>query len=207
MSAVIGAAQTLQQRWRELTPDQRSSFLALIADETSRLANLIGDVLDTSRIESGTFSYTFTDVDMAELVHDTVALAGLGQDEVRVEARMRHPLPAVRGDRERLRQVLTNLVDNAVKYSPSGGEVEVWAYSDDGVLRVDVRDAGPGIAEEDQQLIFEKFGRVGVAGGGAKPGSGLGLFIARSIAEAHGGSLRVRSTPAQGATFTLELPL
>jgi signal transduction histidine kinase len=206
MSAVIGAAQTLQQRWRELTPDQRSSFLALIADETSRLASLIGDVLDTSRIESGTFSYSFSDVDLGELVEESVALAELGQDEVRVRADVRRPVPRVRGDRERLKQVLTNLIDNAVKYSPVGGCVDVAAYANDGAVRVDVRDEGPGIAREDQQLIFEKFGRVTV-GGGAKPGTGLGLFIARSIAEAHGGSLRVRSTPHRGATFTLELPL
>jgi signal transduction histidine kinase len=206
MSAVIGAAQTLQQRWRELTPDQRSSFLSLIADETSRLAGLIGDVLDTSRIESGTFSYSFSDVDLGELVRETVALAEFGQDEVRVRADVRHPVPRVRGDRERLKQVLTNLIDNAVKYSPAGGCVDVFAYSDNGFVRVDVRDEGPGIARDDQQLIFEKFGRVTV-GGGAKPGTGLGLFIARSIAEAHGGSLIVRSAPQLGATFTLELPL
>jgi signal transduction histidine kinase len=206
MSAVIGAAQTLQERWRELTPDQRSAFLALIADETNRLADLIGDVLDTSRIESGTFSYTFTDVDIDELVQDSVALAALGQDEVRVEAAVRRPLPRVRGDRERLKQVLTNLIDNAIKYSPAGGSVEVAASADDGIVRVDVRDEGPGIAREDQQLIFEKFGRVSVSGG-AKSGTGLGLFIARSITEAHGGALRVRSSPSRGSTFTLELPL
>src|SRR5205823_3710925 len=84
MAAVIGAARTLQDRWRELSPDQRTSFLALIGDETSRLASLIGDVLDTSRIEAGTFSYTFSDVDLAELVRDTVASARVGQDEVEV---------------------------------------------------------------------------------------------------------------------------
>ena len=75
MAAVIGAARTLQDRWRELTPAQRTSFLALIGDETNRLATLIGDVLDTSRIEAGTFSYSFTDVDVGELVRDTVATA------------------------------------------------------------------------------------------------------------------------------------
>src|SRR5207244_10671512 len=105
MSAVIGAAQTLQQRWRELTPEQRTSFLALIADETARLADLIGDVLDTSRIESGTFSYSFSDVDIADLVQESVALAEPGTDEVSVQASVRQPLPRVRGDRERLKQV------------------------------------------------------------------------------------------------------
>jgi signal transduction histidine kinase len=206
MAAVVGAARTLQERWRELGPEHRESFLHLIGSETSRLAELIADVLDTSRIEAGTFSYTFTDVDFAALVEQSVAAASLGQDDVRVRAEVRRPIPAVRGDRERLRQVLANLIDNAVKYSRAGDEVEVTAAAENGALLVAVSDRGPGIAREHQKLIFEKFGRASVAGK-AKPGTGLGLFIARSIVEAHGGSLDVSSAPDQGATFTLSLPL
>jgi signal transduction histidine kinase len=206
MAAVIGAARTLQERWRELSADQRQSFLELIGDETSRLADLIGDVLDTSRIEAGTFSFTFTDVDLAELLRDVVSAADLAQDEVRVTAHVNGTLPRVRGDRIRLRQVVQNLVDNAVKYSPTGAEVRVTAGTDDAHVRVAVEDTGPGIPLGDQKLIFDKFGRATVDGG-TKPGTGLGLFIARSIAEAHGGSLDVDSAPAQGSVFTLELPL
>jgi signal transduction histidine kinase len=206
MAAVIGAARTLQDHWRDLSAEQREAFLGLIGEETSRLAELIGDVLDTSRIEAGTFSYTFSDVDLGEVVYGVVTASSLAQDEVHVHADVAGRLPLVRGDRERLRQVLQNLVDNAVKYSPTGGEVVVAASADDGLVRVAVRDRGPGIPLEDQRVIFEKFGRASVAGG-AKPGTGLGLFIARSIAEAHGGSIDVDSTPARGATFTLALPL
>jgi signal transduction histidine kinase len=205
MASVIGTARTLHLRWRELSPEQRESFLALIAHETSRLADLIGDVLDTSRIEAGTFSYSFDDVDLAPLLRDSAAAAERGQDEVPVRAVVHGTLPAVRGDRERLRQVLVNLIDNAVKYSPPGEEVRVEAQSSDGRVVIDVSDSGPGIAPEHQSIIFEKFGRV--KGGPAKPGTGLGLFIARSIAEAHGGSLAVHSGPDQGATFTLSLPV
>jgi signal transduction histidine kinase len=205
MASVIGSARTLQARWRELSPEHRESFLALIADETSRLATLIGDVLDTSRIDAGTFTYTFDEVDMEVLVQESVATAALGQDEVRVRAGVSGPLPLVRGDPERLRQVLGNLIDNAVKYSNAGGDVDVRASSANGLVRVEVRDRGPGIPREQQRLIFEKFGRA--KGRGAKPGTGLGLFIARSIAEAHGGTLEVRSTPGDGATFVLELPV
>src|SRR2546423_1865836 len=140
MAAVIGSARTLQQRWRELSPEQRESFLALIGDETSRLAALVADVLDTSRIDAGTFSYTFTDVDMAELVRESVATGNVGQDEVQVRAEVREPLPGVRGDRERLRQVLTNLIENAIKYSPAGDIVEGRGYADAGGLRGDVGD-------------------------------------------------------------------
>ena len=119
---------------------------------------------------------------------------------------MNGTLPHVRGDRVRLRQIVQNLIDNAVKYSPTGAQVRVVAATDDGHVRVAVEDDGPGIPVADQKLIFEKFGRATVDGG-TKPGTGLGLFIARSIAEAHGGSLEVDSAPAHGSIFTLELPL
>jgi two-component system sensor histidine kinase KdpD len=204
MAAVIGSARTLQQRWRELRPEQREAFLAVIADETTRLSRLIGDVLDTSRIEAGTLGYNFSDVDLVEVVRDSVAAAEIGQDEVRLSHELPTTLPHVRGDAERLRQLIDNLVSNAVKFSQSGTEVSVQAEAVDGHVFVRVRDDGPGVAHEDQRHIFEKFGR---AAGSAKPGSGLGLFLARSFAEAHGGSVTVESRPGQGATFTLALPI
>jgi signal transduction histidine kinase len=204
MAAVIGAARTLEERWRELNADQRAAFLALIADETNRLATLIGDVLDTSRIEAGTFSYHFGEVDVAELVRATVAGFSLHQDEVAVTAYADGDLPAVEGDRERLRQVLRNLLENAVKYSPAGENVDVRARAENGRVVVTVEDSGPGIPHEQHGLIFERFGRANVGLG--KPGTGLGLFIARSIAEAHGGTLSVASAPGEGAVFTLRLP-
>jgi signal transduction histidine kinase len=207
MAAVIGAARTLQDRWRSLAPVQREAFLALIADETNRLAALIGDVLDTSRIEAGTFSYSFSDVDLTRLVQDAVATASVGQDEVRVRAVVADALPPIRGDGERLRQVVSNLIDNAVKYSPAGDEVEVSARRENGAVCIAVRDHGPGIPSDQQRVIFEKFGRAEVQGAGSKPGTGLGLFIARSITEAHGGTLEVHSRPEGGTTFTLRLPL
>jgi two-component system phosphate regulon sensor histidine kinase PhoR len=102
--------------------------------------------------------------------------------------------------------VLGNLIENAVKYSPEGGEVRVSAATGNGAVLIDVRDSGPGIPRDQQARIFEKFGRVDVPGA-SKPGTGLGLFIARSIAEAHGGSLEVTSGAELGATFTLSLPV
>src|SRR3954452_560603 len=204
MAAVIGAARTLQARWRELQPEQRDAFLALIGDETTRLAALVGDVLDSSRIDAGTFSYRFGDVDVSALVQESVATAAITQDEVPITADIAPSVPAVRGDAQRLRQVLGNLIDNAVKYSPPGSPVQVRVGGLNGNVTVAVRDEGAGIASEDQRLIFEKFGRV--SGGNTKPGTGLGLYIARSIVEAHGGSLAVASAQGRGATFTLTLP-
>jgi signal transduction histidine kinase len=206
MAAVIGAARTLQDRWRMLSAPQRESFLALIGDETSRLAELVADVLDTSRIEAGTFSYRFEEVELGRVLEEAVETATLAQQEVPVVTSVHGRLPAIRGDRARLRQVLGNLIENAVKYSPEGGEVRVAASASNGAVRIAVRDSGPGIPRDQQARIFEKFGRVDVPGA-SKPGTGLGLFIARSIAEAHGGSLDVTSDAEPGSTFTLTLPV
>jgi signal transduction histidine kinase len=205
MASVVGCASTLRQRWRTLTPDQRESFLALIDEETTRLAALIGDVLDTSRVEAGTFTYSFTDVDLAVLLEETASVVDLGTDDVSVRTTVPTPLPSIRGDRERLRQLVMNLLTNAVKYTVDGDEIEVRADASDGMVEVSVSDNGPGISAEEQRIIFEKFGR-GSHHGSSTPGAGLGLFIARSIAEAHGGSLRVASRPGEGATFTVRLP-
>jgi signal transduction histidine kinase len=203
LAAVIGSARTLEQRWRELSPEQRDRFLALIADETGRLAALVGEVTDTSRIDSGTFSYTFGDVDLAVLVDDAIAAAEATRDTAIIESSVDAALPHVQGDPTRLRQVLTNLIDNAVKYSPIGAPVEVRAAAVNGHVTVDVVDQGTGIDPADHLVIFERFGRVH---GTSKPGTGLGLYIARAIAEAHGGTLRVSSRLGAGSTFTLDLP-
>ena len=137
------------------------------------------------------------------MLRDSVAAAEIGQDEVRLSATLPLSLPPVRGDAERLRQLVDNLISNSIKYSDTGGEVKVDAHADDGHVVVRVRDHGPGIDPAQQGQIFEKFGR---AAGSAKPGTGLGLFLSRSFAEAHGGTLEVESRPGEGATFTLRLP-
>jgi signal transduction histidine kinase len=205
MAAVIGSARTLQHRWRDLDEDQREAFLSLIDRELSRLATLVKDVLDTSRIEAGTFPYTFADVDLDGLLREAVGAAALGQRDVQLQVQIPSELPHVWGDADRLRQLVDNLISNALKWSRSGAEVTVEASAYDSAVEVRVRDDGPGISPEEQHLIFEKFGRAS-SGHDPKPGTGLGLFISRSFAEAHGGSLEVESEPGEGAVFTLRLP-
>lgn len=159
-------------------------------------------MLDSSRIDEGGFSYSFSDLDLGALVRDAVASAELARGGIRITALVPPGLPTVRGDPVRLHQVLANLIDNAVKYSPAGSTVEVRASAESGQARVEVVDAGAGIAAEDQEVIFEKFGRAT----GTTAGSGLGLYIARAIAEAHDGALEVSSAVGEGSTFTLRLP-
>ena len=159
MAAVIGAARTLQQRWRELSSEQREVFLALIADETTRLAALIGDVLDTSRIDAGTFSYRFCGFDLAGLVRR------LGRDGRARPRRGAVSSSMVRGCRRSAATVpacarCSNLIDNAVKYSPAGTAVDVDVRQSNGRSWSLSPTTGRGSPADDQHLIFEKFGRA-----------------------------------------------
>ena len=205
MAAVIGSALTLQQRWRELRPDQREAFLAVIADETTRLSVLVGDVLDTSRIEAGTFGYAFSDVDLAQVVRESVAAAELGQDEVRLKADLAPSLPHVRGDAERLRQLVDNLISNAVKFSTSGGR---------GARRRPRRQRA-----RDRAGRRRRTGHPGRASRSRSSRSSAAPSAARSPAAAWASSSRGRSPrrtagrsgvdsrPGEGAAFTLTIPL
>jgi signal transduction histidine kinase len=202
LASIIGSVQTLQQRGDQLSPELRDQLIGVIAKEADRLASLVSDVFDTVRIDTDSFSYRFAEVDVAELAGDAVA-AATASGATGVVLEVAPELPFVRGDHDRLRQVLGNLIDNAVKFSPPDGAVEVGVRSADSRVLIEVRDHGDGIAPENHELIFEQLGRVP---GATQPGTGLGLFISRAIAEAHGGTLDVTSTPGAGATFTLALP-
>jgi signal transduction histidine kinase len=201
LAAVIGSAQTLRQRGEQLSPEQRDALLAVIASEADRVARFVDELFDAARIDADGFAYSFEDVDVGALVAEAVAAAGAGRD-VAIERRLADALPPVRGDRARLRQVLGNLLENAISYAP-GSPVEVTAVAEDGDVTIAVVDHGAGVPPAEQEVIFEQFGRGTGAG---KPGTGLGLYISRAIAEAHGGTLDVTSTPGEGATFTLRLP-
>ncbi len=201
LAAMVGAARMLRARWPDLDDAQREALLALLADESGRVDRLLGELQDASRVAAGGFAYEFADVDPGRLVADAVAAARVAAVGVSVRARLDGPPALVRGDADRLRQALDNLIGNAVKVSPPGAEVEVVAESRDGALRISVRDSGPGVADVDRDRIFEAFEQAG-----NRPGAGLGLHVVRAIAEAHGGSVELEPAPAGGAIFALVLP-
>ena len=172
LAAIIGSGQTLQLRDHDLSPEQREQLIAVIGREADRLASLLGEALDTARIDTDTFTYVFADVDLAGLVEEAVAAANATGASVVCD--VQSGLPDVHGDSGRLRQLLSNLIDNAVKFSPPAGTVEVEAKAVNGGVRVVVTDHGPGIAAEHHELIFQQFGRVdrqGEAGLGASASS------------------------------------
>jgi signal transduction histidine kinase len=186
-------------------PDTLQVMLA----QSERLTRLVDQLLDLSRLESGELPLRRVGVGLRGLVSDVlseVEVVRNGRD-VRVQDRVPEDLPPVFGDPERLHQVLFNLLDNAVRFTPPGGEVVVSALRVDGRCEVSVADTGPGIAPEHLPRLFERFYRVDPARSRDDGGTGIGLAIARSVVEAHGGRIRAESELGRGSVFTFDLPV
>jgi Na+/proline symporter/signal transduction histidine kinase len=193
----------------EIELEQRKKFLGIITRETERLTRLINQVLDLSKIESGKAGWQASRFDMNDIIAD--ALAGMSQvfeeRNIRVDMRVPAKPVAVSADVDRIIQVLLNLLSNAAKFcDPRQGQVEIALSEHDGMLRVDVRDNGPGIDPADQGVVFDKFRQVGDTLTAKPHGSGLGLHISRQIVEHFGGRMWVESSLGRGACFSFTLP-
>ncbi len=185
---------------------RRTVLLSRIQRQIDRLSTLVERLLDTTRLNAGEMPLDYTDVDLSALCHDAAEHARLTDPEHRYVVDAPEPLPG-RWDAARIEQVLTNLLSNASRYSPLRSEIVVRARRlDHARVAVDVADQGPGITPDQLDKLFTPFYR-GAAAARHKGGLGLGLYITREIVRRHGGSVRVSSTPGQGATFTVELPL
>jgi len=189
--------------------DAARRFLEIISQETERLTRLVDDLLDLSKIEQRRVVHRWQEVNMADLAARVLSMFRPRAQEKEIELHGRLPLdlPPVYGDPDMLAQVLINLVDNAVKYTPAGGRVDVFAETVDGRLAVTVADTGIGIPPESLPRIFERFYRVDKARSRELGGIGVGLAIVKHIVRAHGGKITVESTPGRGSSFTFTLPL
>jgi signal transduction histidine kinase len=187
---------------------EQERFLAIVYRSSERLQRLVGDLLFVARLDAGGLQLQLGEVALHEVAHDvaetTTALARARNLELAVDTQ---PVPPVQGDRERIAQVIGNLLSNAVKFTPPGGRVDVRTFVGEGAAVLEVADTGIGIPQAEQERLFERFFRSTTATKQAIPGTGLGLVIAKANAEAHGGSLAVRSAEGEGACFRLELPL
>jgi signal transduction histidine kinase len=196
------------QRDGDVDPVQRREFLDRSTEQINRLEWMSTNLLDLSRIDAGIFPMDVRLGDLREPVRAVVE-AHAGQADARGTSLV-FEVPAepvmLRFDRERIVQLLSNLVANALKFTPRGGEVVVDLVDRPGEALVEVRDSGPGIPEADLPLVFDRFFRGTNVGEARASGSGLGLAIARSIVEMHGGSISVSSVAGEGATFTVRLP-
>jgi signal transduction histidine kinase len=194
----------------EIPVAERKRFLAIVVKETVRLTRLINQMLDMAKIESGNAEWCASELDMHEVIRESVeATSQLFLDRgVDLSVVLCEPAPRIMADRDRMMQVVINLLSNAVKFSPpKQGRVEIRLDAREGFLQVDVKDNGPGISPGDHQAIFEKFRQGSSAVTGRTGGTGLGLSISRRIIEHFGGRLWVESEPNRGSTFSFVLPL
>lgn len=208
ITSIKGFVETLLED--ELPEETKRRFLRIVKDEADRLEALIGDLLDLSRLESDTAPLARQDVDLLELVSDVVERLRPQADKKAIVPEIRIPpgLPAVPVDRDMFGQALMNLLDNAIKYTPSGGHVWVEARKVAAdYIEISVADDGPGIPSEHVPRIFERFYRVDKARSRAEGGTGLGLAIVRHIVQRHQGSVRVESRLGKGSRFIITLPL
>jgi Na+/proline symporter/signal transduction histidine kinase len=193
----------------ELPQPQQERFLHIVVDEIERLSRLITQVLDLSKIESGRVEWEISEVNLAEVVEESATATAqlLADRKAKLQVSVPNALPSVPADRDRVKQVLLNLLSNAAKFcDDERGRVAVELAVEDGAVRVDVRDNGPGIEPEDQEVIFDKFRQGGQTMTERPPGTGLGLPISREIIRQLGGELWVESAPGEGSTFSFVLP-
>jgi two-component system, OmpR family, phosphate regulon sensor histidine kinase PhoR len=209
LTAIQGFAETLLTGALEDKNNNRR-FVEIIGNHAARLARLSNDLLRLSQIEAGKLNADFQLVELKPLVDSGVeaARAAAAQKGLNIAAlSLPVDLPCVRGDASLLRDVLRNLLDNAIQYTPAGGRVEVGAAVDHGSAVVIVSDTGIGIPQADQSRIFERFYRVDAARSREVGGTGLGLSIAKHIVEAHGGKIWVESAVGSGSRFHFSIPL
>jgi two-component system phosphate regulon sensor histidine kinase PhoR len=207
LAALHGAALTLTRRGQELPAETREKLLGMIAAQSKRLATLVEDILLAGQLDAGSLRVEHEPFDAA-------AVARAAVDEARHKAAMKamlrisasDDLPRVLGDEARTHQVLANLIDNAVKYSPAGSRVDVEVQRENGKIRFSVRDRGPGIPRAEQEHVFEKFYRLDPDHRYGVGGSGLGLYICRQLVSSMHGRIWVESTPQYGSTFVFDLP-
>ena len=183
--------------------------LQIMLAQSERLGRLVDELLELSRLESGDVPLERERVALAPLVAQVVSEIEVARSDrrVRLDDAVPQDLPPVFADRERVHQVLFNLLDNAVRFTPTGGLVTVTASAHNGSIDVAVADTGPGIAAEHLPRVFERFYRVDASRSRDDGGTGIGLAIARSVVEAHGGRIWAESEPGKGSTFTFELPV
>ncbi|GCF06874.1 sensor histidine kinase [Dictyobacter arantiisoli] len=206
IAIIKGYASTLSRTDARFDAKTIRSRLLAIEDEADRLNKLVGNLLYASRIQANGLQMDITTLDLAHLIRSMVRRLHAKSPDVQVTLAIPPQLPVVMADRERIEEVLQNLLDNAVKYSPRRPEITVACYSTGEEVIVSVSDVGMGIALREQQQIFDRFHRVGEPLSQATPGAGLGLYICRAIVEAHGGRIWVESTLRQGSTFSFSLP-
>ena len=208
LAAIYGAAMTLRRRDVSVDEPQRDRLLEVVSNEADRLARIVNDILWASRLESGRMSIAIERCDGVAIVNEVVdVLRSRAPEGIEVAASKARSLPPVAADPDKLRQILTNLIDNGIKYSPDGGRVCVEVARSGGRVRFCVTDEGLGVPPAEQDRIFEKFFRLDPNLTRGVGGTGLGLYISRELVTRMNGRIWVVSDGRAGSSFFLELPI
>jgi PAS domain S-box-containing protein len=207
LAAVYGAAQTLLRHDFALDEGGRDRFVSLIAEESDRLGRIVNEILLANQLEAGRLDIGTEPFDPVEIVERVVeATRAYAPPEISFDVRAKGELPRVSGDRDKARQVLVNLLENAIKYSPDGGRIELGVEAVDGDVRFSVKDEGLGIPPEEQGRVFEKFYRLDPQMTRGVGGTGLGLYICSELVGRMGGRIWVEANEGKGSTFFFDLP-
>ena len=207
LNAIIGFSQVLREEMVGGVNGKQAEYLDDILSSGNHLLSLINDVLDLSKVEAGQVELELAPFSLQEALERGVAMVRerATRDGVQITLAANTDVDVVSGDERRIRQVIFNLLTNAVKFTPAGGSVDVWATQVNGEVSVSVADAGPGIAVEDRRRVFEEFQQT-AAGIEQGEGTGLGLALSKRLVELHGGRIWVDGEPGKGSTFVFTLP-
>jgi signal transduction histidine kinase len=208
LNAIIGFSEVLSERMFGEINDKQAEYLSDILESGRHLLSLINDILDLSKIEAGRMELETTDFDLPSAIESTLMLVRerAHRRAITLERTIDERLGVVRADERKVKQVLLNLLSNALKFTPEGGQVAVRAGMHNDEAEISVADTGVGIAPEDQAAVFEEFRQVGAAAKKVE-GTGLGLAISRKFIELHGGRIWVKSQVGSGSTFSFTLPV
>jgi len=208
LNAIIGFSEVLTERMFGELNEKQEEYLKDIYTSGQHLLSLINDILDLSKIEAGRMELELTDFDLPQAIDNALTLVRerAGRRGIALHPSVEEHLGEIRGDERKVKQVLLNLLSNALKFTPEGGRIDLRAAVGDGMVEVSVADTGVGIAPEDQEAVFEEFRQVGTADKKVE-GTGLGLALSRKFIELHGGRIWVKSQVGTGSTFTFTIPV
>jgi Amt family ammonium transporter len=212
LNAVIGFSKLLldPHMSAEMSECERTQSLEDIRDSGHHLLNLINDILDLSKVEAGRMVMVFEEFSLVGMIDGVLTvcetLASQQCKCLHLHATVEPPLDTITSDPGRVRQILYNLVSNAVKFTPDEGTVTIWAREEGGLLTVQVTDTGIGIAPENKERIFEEFQQIDSSSARSYPGTGLGLALVKKLVHLLGGEVWVDSVVGEGSTFTFTLP-
>jgi len=207
LTSIMGFADTIMRKKLKLTEKQKATFIGYIREESRRLSRLISDYLDLSKIESGKFELNLKNVNIRKVINSTVEMFLANTKKTKLKWEFGPGLPEIKLDKDRITQVLQNLIDNAIKYSPISSTIDIIVKKELNNIIVSVNDEGQGVPDEEKNKVFDRYYRLKNEVTRKEQGTGLGLTISKAIVERHGGKIWVENNSPVGSRFIFTVPL